>query len=90
MGKIESSTLYGCFSLFVTECPSAEYNINSDTLKGGLLTMWRRCRCTNRFLGYILAGAGLLIILALLLPNIFWWFVLGIAMIALGLFIICH
>ena len=52
--------------------------------------MWRRCRCTNKFLGYILAGTGLLIILALLLPNIFWWFVLGIVMIALGLFIICH
>ncbi|MPN63805.1 hypothetical protein SDC9_211571 [bioreactor metagenome] len=52
--------------------------------------MWRRCRCTNRIIGYILFSLGIAILLALLLPGFFWWFILGFALIALGIFIICH
>ena len=42
---------------------------------------WRR-------VGLIVAGAGVFIILALILPAGFWWFALGVALIAAGIAIL--
>ncbi len=39
---------------------------------------------TNR-LGLLLLIAGVLVILALVLPSTFWWFALGIILIAAGI-----
>lgn len=36
--------------------------------------------------GVILITLGIIILLALVLPSGFWWFVLGMALIALGIF----
>ena len=41
-------------------------------------------------LGCIMAGVGLLIILALILPTIFWWFFLGGVLILTGIGMFCH
>lgn len=38
---------------------------------------------TNR-LGLLLLSAGVLVILALVLPSTFWWFALGLVLIAAG------
>ncbi len=40
--------------------------------------------------GLILAAIGVLIILAMILPAVFWWFALGIALIAAGIAILKH
>ena len=44
-------------------------------------------RC-GKLPGIVLAGTGLMIILAMLLPTSFWWFALGLALIALGIWIL--
>lgn len=45
-------------------------------------------RCRWRRVGLIVAGAGVFIILALILPAGFWWFALGVALIAAGIAIL--
>lgn len=42
---------------------------------------WRRIRC---ILGVLCIVIGILIILSMVLPSGFWWFGLGIALIAAG------
>lgn len=44
-------------------------------------------RCRGKMPGLVIAGAGLFIILAMILPTAFWWFVLGLALIALGVWL---
>ncbi len=38
----------------------------------------------NRMIGGILATAGVMVVLSLVLPTSFWWFVLGIFLICIG------
>ncbi len=47
--------------------------------------MWKH----KRPVGRCIIGLGVLIILALILPGGFWWFILGVALIALGIRICC-
>lgn len=54
-------------------------------LKGGFF-MRRPCKT----LGFYIAGAGLLIILAIILPCELWWFFLGIALILGGVLLFRH
>lgn len=42
----------------------------------------------RRLPGLIIAGIGVMIIMAMLLPTAFWWFLLGSGMIAVGVSII--
>lgn len=48
--------------------------------KGGFF-MRRPCRN----LGYYIAGAGLLLIVAVIIPCEFWWLFLGLALILVGI-----
>jgi|GEM_PF-2076070 len=41
-------------------------------------------RSWNRTLGCVLMAVGALIILGMILPGAFWWFVLGAVLIAVG------
>jgi hypothetical protein len=41
--------------------------------------------CRGRTLGFVLAGAGILLILAVILPSQLWWFFLGVALILIGI-----
>jgi hypothetical protein len=43
--------------------------------------------CRSRSLGFVLAGAGILLILAIILPSQLWWFFLGVALILAGILI---
>lgn len=45
----------------------------------------RRGSCRKSRPGTIVIGAGVLIIMALILPAGFWWFALGVSLIALGI-----
>ena len=47
----------------------------------------RRRRRTRLLPGLICVGVGLVIILSMILPVKFWWFVLGMALIGLGLYL---
>lgn len=38
----------------------------------------------NRTIGGIIACAGVIVVLSLVLPTSFWWFVLGIFLICVG------
>ncbi len=48
---------------------------------GGGIGVKRR----NKTIGGILAAAGVMVILSLVLPTSFWWFVLGIFLICVGI-----
>ncbi len=39
----------------------------------------------GRLIGGIIACAGVMIVLSLVLPTSFWWFVMGVFLICLGL-----
>ena len=39
----------------------------------------------NRTIGGIIAAAGVMVVLSLVLPTSFWWFVLGIVLICVGI-----
>ncbi len=39
----------------------------------------------NRTIGGIIAAAGVMVVLSLVLPTSFWWFVLGIFLICVGI-----
>ena len=43
----------------------------------------------HRF-GLLLVGAGILVILALVLPSTVWWFALGLVLIAAGVCVCRH
>jgi hypothetical protein len=47
--------------------------------------MRRPCR-----FGYIIAGVGVVIILAVLLPGVFWWLFFGAALVLIGVLICRH
>lgn len=38
-------------------------------------------------LGFIIIGAGVFLILAVILPSEFWWFFIGVALILIGILI---
>jgi len=46
--------------------------------------------CCGRPWGLIALCAGVVIILALILPPAVWWFVLGAALICVGLALLCR
>ena len=54
-------------------------NLDEFTVGGGFL---RRGR--NTLLGYVAILAGLIIILSLVLPSAFWWFILAALLICFG------
>lgn len=45
----------------------------------------RRRRPINNYFGMILIALGVLIILSLVLPSGFWWLVIGISLVVIGL-----
>ena len=45
------------------------------------------CSKRKRTIGMCIVGLGVLVIMALILPTNFWWFVLGVGLIALGIFV---
>lgn len=47
-------------------------------------------RHRRKLAGIILAALGLMIILSMLVPTGFWWFVLGAALIAVGICMMKH
>lgn len=50
--------------------------------------MWRRRRCGGSVCkaACMAVALGAFIILALVLPGVFWWFALGVALIVAGLY----
>lgn len=44
----------------------------------------RRRRRPPSFTGVLIIALGVLVLLALVLPSEFWWFALGVGLIALG------
>lgn len=50
---------------------------------GGVFFM-RRWRPAGAVLGFLMIVLGVLIVFAMLLPAGFWWFLLGVALIACG------
>ncbi len=39
----------------------------------------------NKTIGWIIAAAGVMVILSLVLPTSFWWFILGVFLICVGI-----
>ena len=39
----------------------------------------------GKFIGSIIACSGVVVILSLILPTTFWWFILGIFLISVGI-----
>ena len=52
-----------------------------------MIVLWGRRRGPCPWLGLMLVVVGALIILAMILPKNFWWFILGAAMICAGLYL---
>ena len=48
----------------------------------------RRCRRGPPAIGWIAVFAGIIVLLALILPSGFWWFALGVALIAAGIWLL--
>lgn len=63
--------------------PFAYTELNSFTRKAGFVM--RKGRRKKDGIGKLLIIAGTLILLAMILPGQFWWFVLGITLISLGI-----
>ncbi len=42
-------------------------------------------RKRNKTVGGVIAAAGVMVVLSLVLPTSFWWFVLGIFLICVGI-----
>ena len=47
----------------------------------------RRSRCRGSLWGCVSILAGVMILLALILPAVFWWFAIGSGLIGFGLFL---
>lgn len=55
-----------------------------NILWAGGIFLRRPCRQRNIF-GWLAITAGIIILLSMILPSGFWWFMLGVCLIAVGL-----
>ena len=42
----------------------------------------------GNLIGFVFIAAGALIILGMILPKVFWWFLLGLILIAIGVWLL--
>jgi hypothetical protein len=61
-------------------CPGSVPTHLSDTIRKGGFFMRR----SGKSIGYYIAGAGLVVIIAVILPCTWWWLFIGLALILIG------
>ena len=65
-------------------CISCSEKLCLHAAKGGVF-MNRRGKCNGRTIGAVAIAAGVMIILAMVLPTDFWWFAAGAVLIIGGI-----
>ena len=67
----------------VTNARHFAYTVTKGNAKGRVIYL-KRCK---KPIGIYLMAAGIFVLLAIILPPVCWWVILGVALIAAGIFL---